>query len=348
MPGAGKDTHMRTWLSERFGLDVPVVCAPMAGAAAGGLAAAVCRGGGLGMVGAGGAATPEWISEQCRIAGSAGRPFGVGLLAWALASNPGQLDAVLAARPALVSVSYGPYPRYLPALREAGVTVATQAGTRAEAQAAEQAGVDVIVARGGEGGGHGRNDVATLPLLQMVLDTVAVPVLAAGGITGPRGLAAVLAAGAAGAWVGTAFLACAEAVTPAAARERLFAATDTSTGYGRVFDIAQRLPWPPEYGGRALRNRFFDRWAGHEQDLQADAAAQAELASARDRGDYDTACIYAGQGAALLASERPAADVLADFAAADGLLRQAAQQARPSGREGDGPHPGQGGPGAAG
>jgi len=79
MPGAGKDTHMRTWLSGRFGLDVPVVDAPMAGAAAGGPAAAVCPGGGLGMVGAGGAATPEWISEQCRIAGSAGRPFGVGL-----------------------------------------------------------------------------------------------------------------------------------------------------------------------------------------------------------------------------------------------------------------------------
>src|SRR5262249_21849694 len=88
----------------------------------------------------------------------------------------------------------------LPALREAGVTVATQAGTLAEAQAAEQAGVDVIVARGGEGGGHGRNDVATLPLLQMVLDAVAAPVLAAGGITRPPGPAAVLAAGAGGAW----------------------------------------------------------------------------------------------------------------------------------------------------
>ena len=315
---------MRTWLSERFGLDVPVVCAPMAGAAAGELAAAVCRGGGLGMIGAG-AVTPEWISEQCKIAGSVGRPFGVGLLAWLLADNPGQLDAVLAARPALVSVSYGPYERYVPALREAGVTVATQAGTLAEARAAERAGVDVIVARGGEGGGHGRNDVATLPLLQMVLDTVAVPVLAAGGITGPRGLAAVLAAGAAGAWVGTAFLACPEATTSEGARERLLAATDTSTAYGRVFDIAQRQAWPPEYGGRALRNRFFDRWAGHEQDLEADWAAQVEIASARDRGDYDTFCVYAGEGAAMLTSQRPAAEVVADLATADRLLQQAAE-----------------------
>ena len=319
---------MRTWLSERFGLDVPVVCAPMAGAAAGELAAAVCRGGGLGMIGVGGAATPEWITEQCQVASSAGRPFGVGLLAWVLADNPGQFDAVLAARPALVSVSYGPYQRYVPALREAGVTVATQAGTLAEAQAAERAGVDVVVARGGEGGGHGRNDVATLPLLQMVLDTVAVPVLAAGGITGPRGLAAVLAAGAAGAWVGTAFLACPEATTSAGARERLLAATDTSTAYGRVFDIAQRQAWPPEYGGRALRNAFFDRWVGRETELAGDDVAAAELGAARKQGDFDVACVYAGQGVALLRAEQAAADVVSALAGAEALLEVAAARGR--------------------
>jgi nitronate monooxygenase len=64
---------------------------------------------------------------------------------------------------------------------------------------------------------------------------------------------------------------------------------------------------------------------GHEQDLETDAAAQAEIASARDRGDYDTFCVYAGQGAAMLTSQRPAADVIADLATADSLLRQAAQ-----------------------
>src|SRR6266496_6596483 len=314
---------MRTWLSERFGLDVPVVCAPMAGAAAGELAAAVCRGGGLGMIGVGGAATPEWISEQCKIAGAAGRPFGVGLLAWLLDGHPGQLDAVLAARPALVSVSYGPYPRYLPALREAGVTVATQAGTLAEAQAAEQAGVDVIVARGGEGGGHGRNDVATLPLLQMVLDTVTAPVLAAGGITGPRGLAAVLAAGAAGAWVGTAFLACPEATVVPAARDRILSATQTDTSYGRVFDVGLRQAWPPEYGGRALRNRFFERWEGREPELAGDARAHAELLAAFEGDDFDTACIYSGQSVGLVQRPRPAAEVVADLATAAELLRRA-------------------------
>jgi nitronate monooxygenase len=202
--------------------------------------------------------------------------------------------------------------------------VATQVGTREEAVAAEQAGVDVLVARGGEGGGHGRNDVATLPLLQAVLDAVTVPVLAAGGIGTARGLAAVLAAGAAGAWVGTAFLACTEAATSAAARELLLAAADTDTVYGRVFDVGQRLGWPPQYGGRALRNEFFDRWVGREDELAADDLAAAELRAAREHDDFDVACIYAGQGVSLLRAERAAADVLRDLAGAEGLLDRAA------------------------
>jgi nitronate monooxygenase len=318
---------VHTWLSERFGLEVPVVCAPMAGAAAGGLAAAVSQSGGLGMIGATNTATPEWIADQCEIAASAGRPYGVGLMAWALADNPEQLDAVLAAGPALASVSFGRYAGYVPVLQEAGVAVATQVGNLEEARAAEQAGVDVIVARGSEGGGHGRNDVATLPLLQMVLDSVSTPVLAAGGITGPRGLAAVLAAGGAGAWMGTAFLACTEATTPAGAKDRVLAATDTSTAYGRVFDIAQRLAWPREYGGRALRNLFFERWADHEDDLESDADAPGELASARSRGDFDVAPVYAGQGVAMLNMQRTAAEVVADLGRAKDLLQHAAGQA---------------------
>ena len=205
-------------------------------------------------------------------------------MAWALDQDDGLLDVVAGEAPALVSVSYGPYERWIAPLHDAGIVVATQVGTLSEAVSAEQAGVDVLVARGGEGGGHGRNDVATLPLLQGVLDAVQLPVLAAGGIGTARGLAAVLAAGAAGAWVGTAFLACTEAATSAGARELLVTASDTDTVYGRVFDVGQRLTWPPEYGGRALRNAFFDRWVGREDELAADDVAAAELGRPGRRG----------------------------------------------------------------
>ena len=317
---------MRTWLTERLGLEVPLVSAPMAGPAGGRLAGAVSAAGALGMIGVGPAATPAWVAEQAGLvrAAAAGRPFGVGLLAWALDEQPDQLDAAIDSGAALVSVSYGDYARSVGPLRDAGILVATQVGTVAEARAAVQAGVDVVVARGGEGGGHGRADVGTLPLLQLVLDAVELPVLAAGGVAGARGLAAVLAAGAAGAWVGTAFLTCPEADTSAVARQRLLAADDTATAYGRVFDVGQRLPWPPEYGGRALRNAFFDRWQGRESELAGDDEAYRTLLAARTTQDLDTAPVYAGEGAALLTGEPAAAEVVRSFTAADDLLRRAA------------------------
>jgi nitronate monooxygenase len=275
------------------------------------------------MLGVGPTSTPDWLREQCAVAREGGT-FGVGLLAWALGQDDALVEVVVGEAPALVSVSYGPYERWIAPLQAAGIVVATQVGTLAEALAAEQAGVDLLVARGGEGGGHGRNDVGTLPLLQAVLDAVQVPVLAAGGIGTARGVAAVLAAGAAGAWVGTAFLVCTEAATSAGARELLLAAADTDTAYGRVFDVGQRLAWPPEYGGRALRNSFFDRWVGREEELAGDDMAAAQLGAARKHGDFDVVGVYAGQGVGLLRSERAAADVLGELAGAEGLLERAA------------------------
>jgi nitronate monooxygenase len=105
------------------------------------------------------------------------------------------------------------------------------------------------------------------------------------------------------------------------------AAADTDTAYGRVFDIGQRLAWPPEYGGRALRNAFFDRWVGRGDELAVDDAAAAELTAARAAGDFDVSGVYAGQGVSLLQGERSAADVVAELAGAESLLERAAGRA---------------------
>jgi nitronate monooxygenase len=327
---------MGSWLTETFGLSVPVVSAPMAGVAGGDLAAAVSRAGALGMVGVGALTTPDWVGEQCAVAAAGRAPFGVGLQAWALGDNPGQLDAVLGSGASLVSVSYGPYEAYVGRVHAAGLPVATSVGHLREAVAAADAGVDVIVARGAEGGGHGRNDVGTLPLLQSVLDEVDLPVLGAGGIGSARGLAAVLAAGAVGAWVGTAFLTCAEATTTAAARTRLVAARDTETAYGRVFDIAARAGWPDEFGERALRNPFYDAWVGREDELAGDDAAAAAMARARDTDDLEVRCLDAGAGVGLLHGECTAAEVVAAFARATELLRRAGEELGGGGRSVDG------------
>lgn len=301
-----------TWLQDALGIRVPVVGAPMAGPADGRLAHAISAAGALGTIGVGGARDAEWIRGQAAVAGAGGTPYGIGLMAWVLERDPAQLEAVLAVepRPALVSVSFGAFAEPVRRLREAGIRTATQVGNLADLRAALDAGVDLVVARGAEAGGHGRDEIGTLPLLQLVLaEAGEVPVLAAGGIIDRRGVAAVLAAGAAGAWVGTAFLGCVEAGNSAEARRQLF--TASSTGYGRVFDVAQGLAWPREFGGRAVRNAFFERWAGREDELGPEAAA--EHAAGVASGDWSVAHLYAGEGVAALSEERTAAEVVASL-----------------------------------
>src|ERR1019366_9162869 len=115
-------------------------------------------------------------------------------------------------------VSFGDSWRWAERVREAGIVTAAQVSYGETARSAVDAGIDVLVSRGAEGGGHGEPAVGTLPLLEGILETASVPVLAAGGISTSRGFAAVLAAGASGAWLGTAFAACPESLASDATR----------------------------------------------------------------------------------------------------------------------------------
>ncbi|MFX4273047.1 NAD(P)H-dependent flavin oxidoreductase [Propionibacteriaceae bacterium Y1685] len=313
---------INTWLTNRFGLELPVVAATMAGVADGWFAAAATRAGILGGIGVSGTASGDWITEQAATAGEG--PYAIGLQLWGLADHPDQFEATLAARPAMVSLSFGDPTPYVERCHQAGIVVVSQVGTAAAARAAVDAGVDAIVARGGEGGGHGVDQVATLPLLQSVLEVVDVPVIAAGGIATARGLAAVLATGATGAWIGTAFTTCVESALPDDAVALLAAAGEDATSFGKVFDIAQRTGWPTEYGGRALINSFTAQWTGQEDRLAADTVALDRFAAARAARDPEVLPVWAGQGAGLLdGHRRPISDIVAELREAAGLLRAA-------------------------
>jgi nitronate monooxygenase len=314
-----------TWLTERFGLGVPIVAAPMSGAANGAFASAVCRAGGLGMIGIS-SESPDDVRAEAAAAAAGGTSYGIGLLAWLAKDRPDLLDVVIELRPPFVSLSYGAYAPLVEPLRSAGITVATQIGTVDEANQAVDSGVDVIVARGSEGGGHGRDAVATLPLLEAVLDRVDRPVLAAGGIATARGLAAVLAAGAAGAWVGTAFLGCPENAWSPARRSKVLAADLDSTIYTHVYDIAMQQPWPAQYGGRVIRNTFTETWHGREEELASSTSIRGELIAASDREDFDQFSVWAGQAAGLVTGERSVAEVVGEFAGAEALLRRWAHE----------------------
>src|ERR1700734_3643790 len=155
--------------SRELGLRAPIVNAPMGGVAGGRLAAAVSAAGGLGMVGMGSVATRELLRTQLQHVD--GR-FGIGLVDWVMRNEAGLLDDALAARPVLLSVSFGTDWSWVDKARNAGIATVTQVYDGLGARQAVDAGVDIVVARGSEGGGHGDAKLATLPLLDDVLDAV--------------------------------------------------------------------------------------------------------------------------------------------------------------------------------
>ncbi|HEV3152537.1 MAG TPA: nitronate monooxygenase [Candidatus Baltobacteraceae bacterium] len=270
--------------------------------AGGALARAVSETGALGMLGFDEDESEESIREQLAILQAPPAvDFGIGLVAWVLERRPPLLDIAIAAKPLFISISFGDPSPFVRRVRDAGILSGAQVQSRAWARTALDAGVDILVAQGTEAGGH-TGAVGTLPLLQIVLDMTDKPVIAAGGVATGRGVAAVLAAGAAGAWIGTPFLLAKEARNSAQARERIAASDETQTIYTRVYDRVQHKGWPHEFGGRALRTEFLDRWTDKEDELMRDANARAQFDPAQK--------IYAGQSVGLLRGERSASQIV--------------------------------------
>ena len=139
--------------------------------------------------------------------------------------------------------------------------------------------------------------------------------LAAGGIADGRGVAAALVLGAAGALIGTRFLASHEALVPAELSKALVDGRGADTERNRILDIARGSDWPARYPARTLRNAFLDAWRGREEELAADDAARASYRAALDRGDVDAALIWAGQALDLITTIEPAGELVARLAA---------------------------------
>ena len=318
-----------TRLTEMFDIEHPIILGPMGGVSGGRLAAAVSNAGGLGLVG-GGYGDPAWMrTELARAKDETSRPWGVGLITWSIA-DAGIVELALSYAPDAFMLSFGDPRRYAPAIKAAGCKLICQVQGLDEAQLAREAGADVIVAQGTEGGGHGGGR-GTLPLVPTLVDAVApIPVVAAGGIADGRGLAAALMLGAQGALMGTRFYATPEALGSDAAKRRLVAAHGHETTRTRVFDIVRGYRWPAPYTGRALRNRFVERWDGRQGDLAVALDVETPAYWDADRaGDCDTAVVWASEAIDLIDSvenaatlvERISADAEAMLAAGARLVR---------------------------
>jgi nitronate monooxygenase len=232
-----------------------------------------------------------------------------------IAFDGDRLEIALEARAAMVTFHFGlPGDAAVSALRDAGSRIAASATTVAEAKQLEQAGVDAVIAQGAEAGGHRGSflvpgddgPVGTLALVPQVADAVDLPVIAAGGIADGRGLAAVLALGAAGAQIGTAFLACPEAMVHPLHREALRAARAEGT------TITRAVSGRP---ARTLRNRLTGELGTDPLPYPAQLALTVPLAQgAAGQGSADFLPLWAGQGAPL-AREMGAAELVRAIAA---------------------------------
>jgi nitronate monooxygenase len=315
---------LRTAFTELLGIEHPIALAPMGGEAGGALAAAVSNGGGLGLLG-GGNPDWDWLDRELPIvANGTGRPWGVGFQSWA--AGAADVERALDYGPAAVMLSFGdPVPLAGPVRRSAALLI-IQVTSLDEARQAIDLGADVIVAQGTEAGGHGaRRGWSTLPFVPVVADLAApVPVLAAGGIADGRGIAAALALGAAGALVGTRFLATAEALTDAAAKKAIIDGGGESTERSSVLDIARGSRWPREYTARTLGHPYLDMWRDREDELAASPAARQAYEEGVARGELPPP-VWASQAIDLVTDLPPAAGLVAALAAqaADVLTRLA-------------------------
>ena len=317
-----------TRLTKKFGIEHPIISAPMGFVAGGRLAAAVSCAGGLGMIG-GGYGDSTWLRGAFAEAGNA--PVGCGLITWSLAQKPELLDEVLDRSPKALMLSFGAPVRFAERIKAAGVPLICQIQTLAHARVAIEANADVIVAQGGEAGGHG-GARAVLTLVPEIADLLAreapdTVLVAAGGIADGRGLAAALMLGADGVLVGSRFVASTEAVISEGFRQAIIAADGDSTVKTHVMDIVRGYEWPKEFSGRALNDGFIARWHGREAALSApdtNAVERERFWAGFSDGDTDRAGLFVGEAVGLIHDVRAAGSIIDEMVAeADRLLAEA-------------------------
>jgi len=302
---------IHTRICEIFGIEHPIISAPMAGTATAELAAAVSEAGGLGLIGTWTPDGPDWLREQIHLVRErTQRPFGVGFI-----SSTPHLDAVVKVaieeRVPAISHSFADPTPYVPAAHEAGIKVLAQVQKVTHAKKAALAGVDVITAQGAEAGGH-TGYSGTLPLVPAIIDVVGdIPVVAAGGIADGRGLAAMLMLGAEGVWLGTRFVVSREARGSDWLKQRAIEASADDTVLTKAYDLTYDAPFPKDIGDRVLINDFTSEWHGRDEEIVAHREElRKKLRAAQDAGDANIARVQVGNAAGLISSVEPAADIV--------------------------------------
>src|SRR5580704_13626100 len=323
---------MRTRLTELLGIEHPVMLAGMGGVSFSELVSAVSTAGGFGCMGASTMSNAQMTAEIAAVRESTDKPFGVDLLTAMPGGMTEQVKIVIEGGASAFVAGLGVPSEVVDLCHAHNVIVVSMCGKVDHAVRAVDAGCDLVVAQGTEAGGH-TGQVATLPLVPQVVDAVGdrVPVVAAGGVFDGRGLAAALALGADGIWVGTRFIATPEARGVLGYKDALLATAEDGTTISRAYsgktmrvvrnsytayydDHAQELEKFPAQLGRSMAEKAF-HLGGDESTLEVDPARE---------------CYPAGQGVGAIHQLLSAADLVQRFVtdAGDALARAAAVAAR--------------------
>jgi len=308
---------MRTRLTELLGIEYPVMLAGMGGVSYSELVAAVSGAGGFGCLGASTMSNEKMAQEIAAVRASTDKPFGVDLLTAMPGGMAAQVQLIIEGGATAFVAGLGVPSEVIGQCHDNGVLVVSMCGKVAHAVRAVEAGCDLVVAQGTEAGGH-TGQVASLPLVPQVVDAVGdrVPVVAAGGIFDGRGLAAALALGADGIWVGTRFIATPEARGVLGYKEKLLASREDQTTVSRAYSGKTM---------RVVRNEYTDYYDAHPDELKK-FPEQLGIAygngtmhlggdSFTDGVDVDRECYPAGQGVGAIAEIVPAGDLVRRFVA---------------------------------
>ena len=302
---------MHTRLTEMLGIEHPVMLAGMGGVSYHALVAAVSEAGGIGTLGAAAMTSEQMEDEIVHVRKLTTKPFGVDLLAALPERMLDDASKVVSGGATLFVAGLGVPRDVLKVLHDGNVLVASMCGKVRHAIAAVEAGCDFVIAQGTEAGGH-TGTVATMPLVPQIVDAVGdrVPVVAAGGLFDGRGLAAALALGADGVWLGTRFIATPEARAVTGYKDALLQAHEDDTVISRGF-TGKTL--------RAIRNDWTQYIEEHPEELAKfpEQMGKAVQANALHLGgdestpvDPKKECYPSGQGVGAIDSLVPAGELV--------------------------------------
>lgn len=294
---------IKSEICDMLGIEYPVFQGGMAWIADGKLAAAVSEGGGLGIIAAGNA-PGEYVREQIKIAKSiTSKPIGVNIMLLSPYADD-VANVVIEEKIEVVTTGAGNPAKYMKAWKEANIKVIPVVASVAMAKLMTRLGASALIAEGGESGGH-VGELTTIVLVPQVCDATMLPVIAAGGIADGRGVAAVFMLGAQGVQMGTRFLSANECTIHPVYKEKILKATDLCT-----MVTGKRLGHPV----RSLRTQFSRDYAKAEYssmpDDELEALATGALRLAVKEGNNEKGCFLAGQVAAMVKKEQPAAEII--------------------------------------